>query len=173
MKTSTRIILQGLILCIGIFCLSYRSYHSEALAEARYEIRLPSIHFKYNSTAYDTLEAKTVYDSAYQIPAVAVNWLARILKENPSIIIELSAHCSMDETNPDQLSQQRAEKVRTDLIKAGIAEGRLVAKGYGTLKLLVKPEIIDKAKTKKEKQALHAKNRRCIFRILSWDYISK
>ena len=153
-----------------MLCLSHRPGHATRLPEARYEIRLPSIHFKYNSTAYDTLEAKTLYDSAYQIPAAAVNWLARILKDNPSIIIELSAHCSMDETNPDQLSQQRAEQVRADLIKAGIAEGRLVAKGYGTLKLLVKPEIIAKAKDKKEKQALHARNRRCIFRILSWDY---
>jgi hypothetical protein len=51
-----------------------------------------------------------------------------------------------------------------------IPAARIVPKGYGELKLLIKDDVIAKAKTKEEKEALHAKNRRTVFKILNWDY---
>jgi hypothetical protein len=46
-----------------------------------------------------------------------------------------------------------------------------MSKGWGEKKLLVKDDVINKAKTKEEKEALHAKNRRTVFRIVNWDYV--
>ncbi len=66
--------------------------------------------------------------------------IARILFENPNIIIELSAHTDMigsEEANIE-LSQKRANSVMDYIKSKGIPEGRLIAKGYGKSK----PKII-------------------------------
>ena len=44
-------------------------------------------------------------------------------------------------------------------------------KGWGEKKVLIKDDVIAKAKTKEEKEALHQKNRRTVFRIVNWDYV--
>ena len=57
----------------------------------------------------------------------------KFLTDNPSVIIELSAHTDAqgsDDYNL-QLSQKRAESVVNYLISKGIEPGRLIAKGYG------------------------------------------
>jgi hypothetical protein len=53
----------------------------------------------------------------------------------------------------------------------GINTARLQAKGYGKTQLLITDDVIAKAKTKEEKEALHALNRRTAFRILNWDFV--
>lgn len=59
--------------------------------------------------------------------------LYKLLEENPSIVIEISAHT--DSVGSDgfnkNLSQRRAENVRKYLIKKGIQKSRITAKGYG------------------------------------------
>ncbi len=59
--------------------------------------------------------------------------LISLLKINPNVSIELSAHTDRkgsDDYN-NRLSQRRAESVVNYLIKGGIEKGRLVAVGYG------------------------------------------
>lgn len=63
----------------------------------------------------------------------ALDRLMKVLKENPNITIELSAHCDYRgraEYN-ERLSQRRAESVVRYLTEHGIEAERLTAKGYG------------------------------------------
>ncbi|WP_185154802.1 OmpA family protein [Dysgonomonas sp. 25] len=78
-----------------------------------------------------------------------LNELIELLKLNPNVTIELSAHTDRhgsDEYN-DNLSQRRAESVVDYLIEGGIAKDRLVAKGYGKRE----PKKVTKAVIKKYK----------------------
>lgn len=64
---------------------------------------------------------------------VALDSLATLLAENPSVTIELSSHCDYrgrDEYNL-RLSQRRAESVVNYLISKGLPAGRLTPVGYG------------------------------------------
>lgn len=95
--------------------------------------------------------------------------LIKLLTDNPSIKIELSAHTDSrgsDSYNLD-LSNRRAQSVVDYLVKAGISKDRLVAKGYGETKLIVLDADIAKLKNKDDIEAAHQENRRTEFKILS------
>jgi len=85
--------------------------------------------------------------------------IAQLLKENPSIIVEVAGHT--DERGSYEynmkLSQARAEAVVNYLIKKGIDPRRLIPRGYGESQ-----PIIPNAKTEAE----HQMNRRVEFRII-------
>jgi outer membrane protein OmpA-like peptidoglycan-associated protein len=91
-------------------------------------------------------------------------------KKNPTITIELSAHTDSRGTTKsnDELSQKRAQSCVDYLISKGIPKERITAKGWGERKLKVTDAQITKEKTKEGKDALHAINRRVVFKILSW-----
>lgn len=79
----------------------------------------------------------------------ALDKLVALLKENPHVTIELSAHCDYKgsaEYNK-RLSQRRAEAVVAYLIAHGIAAGRLTPVGYGK----ERPKKIKKKLTEKYK----------------------
>jgi outer membrane protein OmpA-like peptidoglycan-associated protein len=85
--------------------------------------------------------------------------LVKLLTENPTIKVELSAHTDSkgsDEYNM-KLSQKRAESVVNYLIGKGISADRLIAKGYG------ETQPIDTNDTEEGRQ----NNRRVEFKILS------
>jgi outer membrane protein OmpA-like peptidoglycan-associated protein/tetratricopeptide (TPR) repeat protein len=95
--------------------------------------------------------------------------LTKLLNENPTIKIELSAHTDSrggDKYN-QQLSQRRAQSCVDYLIKKGIATDRLVSKGYGETKLIKTDAEIAKLKFKEDKEAAHQENRRTEFKIIS------
>lgn len=95
--------------------------------------------------------------------------LVKLLQENPTIKIELSAHTDSrggDKYN-EELSQKRAQSCVDYLIKAGIATDRLVSKGYGEQKLIISDTEIAKLKFEDEKEDAHQQNRRTEFKILS------
>lgn len=104
----------------------------------------------------------------------SLNFLYQTLIDNPTIIIQLSAHTDSrgnDKANME-LSQKRAQSCVDYLAnEKKIPLARLSAKGFGESKLLVTDDVINKAKTKEEKEALHQKNRRTVFSIVSWDYV--
>ncbi|GAB3500821.1 OmpA family protein [Spirosoma knui] len=85
--------------------------------------------------------------------------LVTILKDNPTLKIELSSHT--DVRAPDaynmRLSQNRAKSAVEYIASKGVDASRLVAKGYGETQLIVK-----NAKTEEE----HQRNRRTEFKIL-------
>ncbi|WP_215237009.1 OmpA family protein [Dyadobacter helix] len=93
--------------------------------------------------------------------AIELDKLVQILKDNPSMKIELSSHTDARATDAYNmtLSQNRAESAVNYLNLKGIDADRMVARGYGEREL-----IIPNAKTEEE----HQKNRRTEFTILSY-----
>jgi len=103
---------------------------------------------------YDLAKADIRTDAAAELDK-----LVKILKDNPSIRIELSSHTdsrSSDDYNLT-LSQQRAQAAVDYLVSQGIASDRLVAKGYGETQL-----IVPNAQTEEE----HQTNRRTEFKVI-------
>jgi peptidoglycan-associated lipoprotein len=103
----------------------------------------------------------------------SLNFLYQTLIDNPTIVIELSAHTdSRGSDNSNQiLSENRAKSCVDYLIEKGIAADRMVAVGYGENKLIFSDEDIAKFKTKEEQEAAHQKNRRTVFSVLRDDYV--
>ena len=133
-----------------------------ALTPVKAEIRFPAV-------LYELGKADLKPESKDSL-----NFLYQTLIDNPSIIIELQAHTDSRGNNAKNqiLSDARAKSCVDYLnIEKKIPLERLKSKGWGETKLLVKDDVINKAKTKEEKEALHQKNRRTVFRIVSWDYI--
>jgi peptidoglycan-associated lipoprotein len=91
--------------------------------------------------------------------AVELNKLATILKDNPSIRIELSSHADARATDAynDDLTQRRAQSAVDYLVSQGIDQERMVAKGYGKRQL-----INQNAQTEEE----HQVNRRTEFKVI-------
>ena len=95
--------------------------------------------------------------------------LTKLLNENPTLKIELSAHTDSrggDKYN-EQLSQKRAQSCVDYLISKGINKDRLIAKGYGETMLIKSDADIAKLKFEDEKEAAHQENRRTEFKIVS------
>ncbi len=104
----------------------------------------------------------------------SLNYLYDILKNNPSIVVELNSHTDTRGSAASNmtLSTARAQSCVDYLVKEkGINEKRLVAKGYGMTQPLIPDSEIKKAKTKEEQEAMHQKNRRTSFKILSFDFV--
>jgi len=87
--------------------------------------------FTLNNVHFSTGSAELKSSSTKEL-----NELVSYLKFKKSIKVEIGGHTDdvgADDSN-QKLSQKRAEAVRKFLIKKGIAEGRLKAKGYGESK---------------------------------------
>ena len=110
-----------------------------------------------NNIYYD-LDKATIREDA--VPALTE--LASMLKQNPDIEIQLSAHtdCRGTAFYNINLSQSRARSVTNFLIDSGISRDRLVAKGYGKSVPAIDCECNDC--TEEE----HQINRRTTFKIL-------
>ncbi|WP_206023373.1 OmpA family protein [Runella sp. CRIBMP] len=93
--------------------------------------------------------------------AIELDKLVQILKDNPTVSIELSSHTDAraSESYNNKLSQNRAQSAVDYIVTKGIEKERLIAKGYGESRLIIK-----EAKTEEE----HQKNRRTEFTILSY-----
>ncbi len=117
--------------------------------------------------AYSLSNIYYEYDKADLIPAskLVLDTLYDILKENPTITIELSAHTDSkgaDKYN-EELSQKRAEACTNYLVsEKGIAKDRIIAKGYGKT-MPVAPNTNPDGSDNPEGRA---KNRRTEFKIL-------
>ena len=103
----------------------------------------------------------------------SLDHLYQTLMDNPTLVVELQSHTDSrgnDKAN-QELSEARAKSCVDYLInEKKVPAARLMSKGWGEKKLLVKDDVINKAKTKEEKNALHQKNRRTVLRVVNWDY---
>lgn len=88
--------------------------------------------------------------------------LAELLLQNPTIRIELGSHtdCRGDDVYNEELSAKRAQSVVNYLIGKGIAELRLVARGYGETTPF-NPCVCDQCT-----EEMHQQNRRTSFKII-------
>lgn len=89
---------------------------------------------------------------------VELDRVVKLLKENPAIEIEMSAHT--DSRGSDdynfKLSDNRAKSVREYILSKGIAENRIISQGYGETKPVVDNDTDDNRQL----------NRRVEFKIL-------
>jgi len=125
-------------------------------------LRMPEIRYALNS--YELLpESKD-----------SLNYLYNILKDNPTIKVELSSHTDTQGKAAANmtLSTARAKSCVDYLVaEKGIAAERLTSKGWGMTKPIIPDNVIKAEPSKEGKAALHAKNRRTEFRVLSFDYV--
>jgi OOP family OmpA-OmpF porin len=84
---------------------------------------------------------------------------AKILTDYPDLKMEIQGHTDDvgDAAHNQELSQARAESVKKYFVDKGVAEDRLVAKGYGP----------DQPLVAKKTKAARAKNRRVEFKLIS------
>ncbi|MGP8213966.1 MAG: OmpA family protein [Bacteroidia bacterium] len=107
----------------------------------------------------------------------SLNYLVKLLNDNPTIKIQLDAHTDPNGSfkhNMD-LSQARAQACVDYLISQGIDSGRLAAKGWGftqPLKGFDKASIA-KMKNKADRDFAEQADRRTEFRVLSFNYVPK
>jgi outer membrane protein OmpA-like peptidoglycan-associated protein len=121
-------------------------------------IILPVLHYEKNSAT------RYYSDSA----TADLDFLAELLKDNPTFVIEIGAHNSFDEENPARLSQLRVDSIQNTLIQKGIDKQRLITKVYGTDKPKVPKEELNKMK-KKERDNADKTNRRIEITVLRKD----
>lgn len=116
-------------------------------------IVLKSVQFEYNSSVLSAASKKALDTT-----------LIELFKQNPEIIIELSAHTD-DKGSDDfnmRLSQKRAESVVAYLISQGVSKDQLNAKGYGETRPIApnsKPDGSDNPEGREQ-------NRRTEFKII-------
>lgn len=134
------------------------------------EIKFPAVLYEYDS---DKLTAGSK-DS--------LNYLFRLLTDNPTMVIELGSHtdCRGSANYNKDLSQRRAQACVNYLVnEKGIPRERIVAKGYGEsqpFRLDAGTPLTEKyiAGLPKEKQEYyHSLNRRTVFRVLNYSYAPK
>jgi peptidoglycan-associated lipoprotein len=115
----------------------------------------------------------------------SLNFLYETLVDNPTFVIELSAHTDArgSDKHNDILSDARAKSCVDYLISKGINPARLKAKGYGKKypleirdengKVIVtlNEKYIASLKTRQEQEAAHQRNRRTVFTVLSKDFV--
>ena len=102
----------------------------------------------------------------------SLDYLYQLLVDNPTIVIELSAHTDSRGDNYKNLilSQDRAKSCYNYLVSKGIPSDRMVPKGYGEERLLISDRQIAAMATEEEREAAHQKNRRTVFTVLRKDY---
>ncbi|MDA7744779.1 OmpA family protein [bacterium] len=115
---------------------------------------------------FEDCESMKIQDSAL----INLNYLHQVLMDNPTIILEVSPHCSCykNESQNVECSAKRGEEVAEKLINLGIEKERLVLESYGS----ERPTYIDSRVINKTPLNDRVGNT-VYFSILSFDYINK
>ena len=115
--------------------------------------------FRISSTSVDIGQTNTIWDIHFAlgkadlivegVSKANLDSIADFFKNNPTVTAELGYHTdTRGKANANLiLSQQRAVSVKKYLIGQGIDSLRIIAKGYGSTKLLIKEDEIKKART--------------------------
>ncbi|WP_326995827.1 OmpA family protein [Chitinophaga sp. 212800010-3] len=132
------------------------SLNNPSLCLKHYEIEKPIV---LNNIYYDFNKATLREDSKRVLDSVV-----DILKDNPKITIEMSAHTDSvgSAKYNEKLSQARAQSCVDYIISKGISSDRLIAKGYGKSKPIA-PNSLPNHKDNPEGRQL---NRRTEFKVL-------
>lgn len=95
--------------------------------------------------------------------------LVKIMKENPTLVIELGGHT--DRRGSDEynlvLSRERAEIAKKYLVSKGIDASRIKTKGYGETQPEISGDVISAMTSGAEKEAAHQQNRRTVVTVIS------
>lgn len=174
-------------------CKGYLNYRNELRADSIEREYQHVLQFPLPSISVPVLVRGVFYEfdkaDLTEASREALDRLTTLLKENPNVTIELSAHCDYrgSEAYNLRLSQARAESVVRYLTTHGIAADRLTAKGYGKSQ----PKVVNKKLTEtypylhendtlttayilrltpEQQEQCNALNRRTEFRVLRTTY---
>jgi outer membrane protein OmpA-like peptidoglycan-associated protein len=95
-----------------------------------------------------------------------LNRVFQLLAKNPKLTIEIGGYSDSQSTNP-QIWELRAKEVMDYLVTEGIPRERIQARGYGKSNPIYTDQQIAEMKSKKEKDAAHAKNRRVEIKVVN------
>jgi len=123
----------------------------------------PTLIFQKNS-----IKNYSIIDSDYEISSFAI-----LLLDNPTFVIEIGSHCGFDEDSIKKLDSLRANFIRNELIKFGVAPDRLKIKLYSSAQQKNDKETVAKLKSKEEKEKAMKENRRITFTIVAKNYVSE
>lgn len=191
----TRVLNPGVTYLFLATCKGYLNHQEQVTAQANpKESRDTTLQFALANISAPTLIDNIFYDfdkaTLRDSSKTALDKLVGLLKENPNVTIELSAHCDYKgsaEYNK-RLSQRRAESVVAYLIAHGIAADRLSPVGYGKerpkkikkkltekYKWLKEGDLLTEAfirglKDKKKEEICNQLNRRTEFSVLRTTY---
>lgn len=191
----TRVLNPGVTYLFLATCNGYLNHQEQVTAQANpKESRDTTLQFALANISAPTLIDNIFYDfdkaTLRDSSKTALDKLVGLLKENPNVTIELSAHCDYKgsaEYNK-RLSQRRAESVVAYLIAHGIAADRLSPVGYGKerpkkikkkltekYKWLKEGDLLTEAfirglKDKKKEEICNQLNRRTEFSVLRTTY---
>lgn len=147
----TEVVKQGVDYLVMATCKGFLNHKEEVKVLPTEESKEYTLQFPLASITAPVLIDNIFYEfdkaTLTEASTKALDELVSLLKENPHVTIELSAHCDYKgsaEYNK-QLSQRRAEAVVDYLIKHGVAKDRLTPMGYGK----GRPKTIRKKLTEK------------------------
>ena len=132
-------------------CKGYLNHKEELRVDSAKESKEYVLQFPLASITAPVLIDNIFYDfdkaTLTEASTTALDQLVTLLKENPHVTIELSAHCDYKGNSEynKHLSQRRAQSVVDYLIKHGIEKERLTPVGYGK----EKPKNVRKKLTEK------------------------
>jgi len=92
-----------------------------------------------------------------------------LLRENPTIIVELGGHVDAMEDAP--LAQERCDATRNHLVGLGIPKDRMLTQAHGKQHPRSTPEQIERLTNMDEREAAHALNRRVEFKVVGFDWV--
>lgn len=96
----------------------------------------PGLTFSVTGEAFTLRGVTFEYDSALltEASATVLSGVAATLRDRPELRVEISGHTDNRGTEPynTELSRQRAEAVKSFLVKNGVVEANVEAKGYGS-----------------------------------------
>jgi outer membrane protein OmpA-like peptidoglycan-associated protein/tetratricopeptide (TPR) repeat protein len=134
----TKVLQPGVSYLFLASCKGFLNHQEEVRAQLNpKESRDTTLQFALANISAPTLIDNIFYDfdraTLRDSSKTALDKLVVLLRENPHVTIELSAHADYkgSATYNRQLSQRRAEAVVAYLISHGIAADRLTPKGYG------------------------------------------
>lgn len=132
--------------------------------------QLPRFWFVENST-------KILSDSAFYDrmgegaePQTLMIWVAGVLQDNPTVVLELRGHSDQNESNGLDLSRRRALSIRDSLVHRGFPEGRLAIAALGSTEPLIDSLTISRLTTEAEREVARLENRRVDLKIIGWDW---
>ncbi len=100
----------------------------------------------------------------------SLNKIAKFILKYPKITFQIESYTDSrgDALKNKKLSNDRANSIRDYVIKNFDADStKLITKGFGKSDLLIPDKEIAKAKTKQEKEELHAQNRRTQLKVIA------
>ncbi|MFL5762896.1 MAG: OmpA family protein [Bacteroidia bacterium] len=127
----------------------------------------PTNYFRKNScTEY-------YFEDTLNDPEDEILFTYQLMSDNPNLVFEVASHASIDETDPQTLSQKRGEFIKSILVKKGIDPRRLIVKAYGASRPADTSWMYptDKEKNSKgSKEFVAVKSRRVDFYVLRKDF---